>query len=363
MKVYSSKIVSYIREIRVAIKEVLTGEVGLRVRGDRFFDRAEQHSYPIDVVVFNNKAVLGYFDPEFYELGFHQQLMFVNRGQLLNVIRHELAHYIAFIDYGILKTPHSEEFRNLCKKMGWGPEVYSRSCSLDNEHPQAEEENVILRKIQKLMALATSGNCYEAEQAMIKAQQMLLKHNIDSRYLGEDGEVMVLSRVMKQKKAGAMMSAIAQILKTFFVTTVYNRGTTYTHLEIAGTKVNVEIAEYVAEFLQTELEKLWQQMRQKMRLKGIIARNSFLLGVAKGYCDKVSALKQSYSAEEARALMILEKQLVGAKEMIYPRLSESRSSRAYCHESEALGKMAGRNLTIHPAIRDANRSSAVLLLR
>ena len=44
--------------------------------------------------------MLGYFDPNFYELGFHECLMHSSREQLQDIIRHELAHYMTFIEYG-----------------------------------------------------------------------------------------------------------------------------------------------------------------------------------------------------------------------------------------------------------------------
>jgi predicted SprT family Zn-dependent metalloprotease len=51
--------------------------------------------------------MLGYFDPNFYELGFHECLMHSNRELLQNIIKHELAHYITFINYGDTVEPHT----------------------------------------------------------------------------------------------------------------------------------------------------------------------------------------------------------------------------------------------------------------
>ncbi len=357
MIVYSKKIMLFINEIKRTIKLVLSKEIGLKVAGDRFYDRREEFSYPIKVVIYNNKSLLGYYDSQFYELGFHECLMHSSREQLHHIIRHELAHYITVINYGDWIQPHGPEFRAFCQRMGWGEEIYKATSSVEGTRNASEsEESGVFRKVQKLMALATSSNMHEAEQAMIKSQQLLLKHNIESKYIGsEDEEKIFIKRIMKQKKENAKMRCIAKILETFFVNIVYTRAAEFTYLEILGNAVNIEIAEYVSSVLQLELDKLWNQAQRYANLKGMVAKNSFFLGIAKGYCNKIQALKREYNNEVTHALMVIEKKLIDAKEMVYPRLTSSKSSAKYCQQSSALGELMGRQLNINPAI---NRSSS-----
>jgi len=363
MIVYSQKIIRFMNDIKSIVKKVLTFEVRLKVSGNRFFDEREAFSFPLKVVVYNNKSMLGYFDSSFYELGFHECLMHSSKEQLHNVIRHEIAHYITFVNYRAGIQPHGVEFRAFCERMRWGEEVYRATICLENEQDVSFlEESSVLRKVQKLMALSTSSNKHEAEQAMVKSQQLLLKHNIEAKYIGhEDDEKVFLKRMMKQKKENAKMRSIAQILETFFVSPVYNRAGDFTYLEIVGNAVNIEIAEYVASVLDVEIEKLWDHARRQANLKGMIAKNSFFLGLAKGYCDKIKALKREYSSDVAHALMVIEKQLVDAKSMVYPRLSSSKSSGHYCQESSALGEQMGRKLTINPGIGRSSQNYGALI--
>lgn len=363
MIVYSKKIVQFVHEIKSVIKHILSREVCLKVAGERFYDRGGEVSYPIRAVIYNNKSMLGYFDPDFYELGFHESLMHTSRQQLHNVIRHELAHYITFINYGERVPPHGNEFRVFCERMRWGEEVYRAAICLDSrEHVSDIEENGVLRKVQKLMALATSSNQNEAEQAMIKSQQLLLKHNIDSKYIGgQEEEKIFIKRIMKQRRENAKMRSIARILETFFVTTVYSRGDSCIYLEIMGDAVNIEIAEYVATILDRELERLWEQAQNLANLKGIVAKNSFFLGLARGYCNKIQALKREYTNEVSNALMVLEKKLVDFTAMVYPRLSYGKSSGGYCRESSVLGEQMGRQLNINPAIKSSATNSELLI--
>ncbi|MDR3623648.1 MAG: DUF2786 domain-containing protein [Chlamydiales bacterium] len=361
MIVYSNKIIQFINEIKCIAKDILSKEIRLKVMGERFYDEPQQTSYPIKIVIYNNKSMLGYFDSDFYELGFHEHLMHVSKQKLYNVLRHELAHYMTFINHGDVIQPHGVEFKTFCGSMNWNEEVCRATICLDEaEHVPDIKESVVLRKIQKLLALTSSSNKNEAELAMIKSQQLLLKHNIDSKYIAsEDDERMVLKRIMKQKREDAKMRAIAKILGTFFVSTVYNRAGDYIYLEILGSAVNIEIADYVAATLQHELDKLWDVAQQHVNLRGITARNSFFLGIATGYCNKIQALKREYQPDIVQALMVIENQLTDAREMVYKRLSTSRSHAKHCRESSMLGERMGRELNINTAI---SKSSTLRLV-
>lgn len=349
MLIYSKKIIQFLLEIKHVIKEVLSKEIQLPVANNRFYDRDYRISYPIRAVVYNNKQMLGYFDSDFYELGFHECLMYTHKAHLYNTIRHELAHYMTFIEHGAAVQPHGKEFLDFCKKTKWGEEIFRATICLEGAISQ-QPENLVLRKVQKLMALANSANEHEAQAAMIKSQQLLLKHNIDAKYACDE-EKMYLKRILKQRREDAKMRAIARILETFFVNVVYSRGGDSTYLEILGTSVNVEIAEYVASILQTELDRLWLHAQKTTRMRGQIAKNSFFLGLARGYCDKVKSLKHEYGSEMQRALLVIENQLTEAKAMAYPRLSSKRSSSRQCLASSALGEKMGRQLNINPAVQ------------
>lgn len=364
MHLYSQKIICFIAEIKTIIKNILSKEVLLRVSRGRFYDRQGAFSYPIKVVIYDHKNMLGYFDPEFYELGFHERLMYVNRQQLSNIIRHELAHYITFINYRYIHKPHSAEFKATCERFGWGEDVYRASISLEECKDSSEVcDSDVFRKVKKLMALATSSNQNEAEQAMIKSQQLLLKHNMDAQYVtGEDEDKMFLKRILRGKKRSAKVDSIANILETFFVDTVYASSHEFVYLEIVGTAVNIEIAEYVANFLEDEMEKLWDQVKATTRLKGITARNSFFYGLAKGYCDKIEALRRNYTTEVTKALTVIEKKLVDARSMIYQdRLKQGKSRSGYCSASSILGQQMGRELNIRTAINSSSGHSNALI--
>lgn len=358
MIVYSKKIISFINEIKQTTKEILSKEIGLHVERNRFYNR-ERTSFPITIVIYNDASHLGYFDPDFYELGFHECLMNASRQDLHNVIRHELAHYILFTHHAPTFHAHSDEFKSFCKKMGWAEDVQRASMSIQSlESDTHDQESAALRKVKKLLALATSSNIHEAEQAMIMSQQILLKHHIEAPSLeNEETEKIVLKRIMKQKRIGAKIHAIGNILTTFFVNIVYSRANGYTYLELLGDSVNVSIAEYVASVLDHQLDILWNQAQKNSSIRGRIAKNSFFFGVAKGYCDKVRSHKQISEKELLRALIVIEKKLDQARAMAYPHLTKGKSHSLYCKETSLLGEKIGKELFINPAINTTAEQS------
>ncbi len=363
MFVYSKSIIRFAQDIKLDVKKILLNEIGLKCTSDRFYDQRQQHSYPIKVVIYNHRVMLGYFDASFYELGFHECLMHAKKDQLHNIIRHELAHYMTFIEYGHTVEPHAAEFKLFCKKMNWDESVSKASMELDLQQMKIEkEERGVLRRVKKLMALANSSHQNESEQALIKSQQLLVKHHLESSYAHfEQEEKVFMKRIMKQKKETAKMRAIATILQTFFVSVIYSRGTDGTCLEIVGEAENLEIADYVASVLDLEFERLWDVAKQTSKLKGALAKNSFLLGIAKGYCNKIKALKQHYAADAVQALMVLEKKLIDARDVVYPKLSSKTSYGGHCPHASGLGEKMGRALNINPGLQKKSDQSRLHL--
>lgn len=363
MLVYSKKIINFIFDIKSIVKEVLSQDVKLSVYNDFFYDRLGMNTYPINIVIYNDKCDLGYFDADFIEMGFHERLMYVNKDQLRNIIKHEVAHYITFINYGRYPQPHGPEFKAFCQRMGWGEEVSKSTVQInDLEANSPDQEHHILRKIQKLMALGSSSNSHEAELAILKSQELLLKHNIENINVHvHDDEMIFLKRVLKEKRKTAKLSSIASILSTFFVSPVFSRQEEFTYLEIVGTHLNIQIADYVACYLDHHLEALWDETRKNhIGLKGKVAKNSFFIGIAQGYCSKINIQKKSFSHSVSQALMILSNKLTEAKKMVYPRLHTTKSHAKYCPTSSQLGQKAGTELVIKPAVSSTKNSGSYL---
>lgn len=349
MLVYSRKFQHLTQVILAALQEILVKEVGLHVSKGRFWNREKTFSYPLSVVIFNHKACLGYFDPEFLELGFHSAWAYKSLEELKDVIRHELAHYLVHIEHGPNVEAHGKEFKELCLSFNWGDSVYLASKEFDLPTIVAKEEEKI-RKIKKLLALSSSSNSNEAQQALIKARQLTIKTAVGIETPEE--EVFYLKRVLKNTIVDGKMRSIAKICETFFVSCVFFKTKEATYLEILGNYEHVQIAEYVAEYLSKELDNLWKHTKTThTSIKGLGAKNAFFLGVAKGYISKVNQGILSEATSENQ-LIVLEKQLATAKSLAYKKLRSLKTASKSYTSADLLGQSCGKTLSIKEGLSD-----------
>ena len=171
--------------------------------------------------------------------------------------------------------------------------------------------------------------------------------------LSDPDQPMHLLRLLWGKTVSAKLQAIASILRHFFVYPVFNRGRGWVCLEVFGEKVHVEIAQYVASFLDKKLEEFW---KTTPNLRGARSKNSFFRGIAQGYREKVEATKQ-----KGAALIALEKTLVSAASMAYPRLSSATLRYHQDESATKIGRKKGQNLNIHQGLQEKKRGGGLFL--
>ncbi|MCK5884590.1 MAG: DUF2786 domain-containing protein [Bacteriovoracaceae bacterium] len=355
MLIYSKTSQSFIARTQKYLVQIMESEMGLNFRTKRF-DYGDMH-YPIQLVVFEKPGELGRFDPLTYQLGLSKTLMYSTDTEgIKDIIRHELAHLIAHIDFGNGILPHGAEFKSICQRYNWGPETKRASVNLSEQelsksHTDIRSERVIA-KVQKLLKLASSDNVHEAELATIKANQLLLKHNLD--LLGsnaDDDEEYCVKRVICGKRVLGKHHAIYEILTTFFVHPVFNHGQGGFYLEVMGSRANVELAEYVANFLDHQLDKLWTEARKDLRGKsGIRQKNSYMRGASRGYKNKIEASKAQVCS--SKDLVKVNMGLARGLKIVYGRLGSTSSQSRDCLSSRERGQKDGENLSINPAVKN-----------
>lgn len=311
--------------------------------------------FPLNIVVFEDQTKLGYFDYRHYEIGISKKLMYTAFDQVIrNVIRHELAHFLAFLFYGPSEG-HGENFKIICEKLNWQEDVSKAYSNIDLENLKSLEKVKnnhvdLLNKVKKLLALAASDNVHESEMATMKANKLLMEHNLSLiNQVDRENEV-VVKRVLTATKKNAKHIAIYEILKTFYVSPVFNHGRGIFYLEIVGSFENTEIAEYVANFLDSELDRLWLITKKTSKLSGIVAKNSFFRGISKGYTEKIQ--QQKANSPYQKDLIIIDKNLNQNLKMVYNRLGSSYSSDLKSHEkAHHLGLQTGSKLSINPGLK------------
>ncbi len=353
MILYSKTIQSFLSRLHTYSREILEEEVGAKFSRTRFL--YNRYYYPLNLVVFEKEKVLGYFEAGTYRIALNKTLMYQAKVEVLkNILRHELAHYFTHIFYPDHQTPHGKEFHEVCRRFGWGHDVSDATIELMKENESLEGDlktEELLNKVKKLLTLAQSDNPHEAELATLKANQLITKHNL--QFVENENEEFTLytDRVYISKTNNAKMQAVYEILKTFMVFPVFNYGKDEVYLEVSGTKTNVEIAHYVATFLERELENLWEHNKRTFDLKGKIAKNSFFHGVGLGYTSKHQSFKQNLEVSEQKALIKIENNLKEQVREFYPRLSSVGNERQTDSRSLAKGAEAGRNLSIQAGLK------------
>jgi hypothetical protein len=351
MNIYSPSIISFISLLKKYSIEILGNEMGLKIRGKRFGFRGLL--YPVNIVVFERKNFLGHFDSSSLLISINKLLMYSAKTEVIkNVLRHELAHYLCFLEYQNQVEPHGMEFREICQRFNWNKEIFGASFNVISENEKIEGDlpsERVIEKVKKLISLSQSSNANEAELAMIKANNLILAHNLE-RLDQKPDEFTYLERVLSGKKATGKTRAIYEILKEFFVYPVFNYGREGFYLEVIGTKENVEVADYVANFLDLELEKIWGLQT----IKGVSLKNSFMEGLAEGFIKKLKQEKVGHFS--GNFLIKIEEDLNQRARLVYPRLSKKTLIRGLdCEKAKNLGRKEGVNLKIRNGISNKER--------
>jgi hypothetical protein len=353
MIIYDQTSIAFIRRAQDLLREILI-EIKIPVRKSRFV--INNYLYPIKAVVFEGSE-LAYFNSAFYQIGLNKKLIFEAKDSVLrDILRHELGHYLTWIKFGNVAA-HGIEFKETCRLFGFPDEVTLSRMNLQESNLSKEgdlESERVLEKVKKLLQLAQSSNTHEAELATMKANALLLRHNLDHIKTSDD-EALVMDRVMMQKRKDSKMTAIYDILRHFLVRPVISLGKGICCIEMTGTRTNVKLAVYIVDFLNQEMDHLWEVARIEYGLQGLRSKNSFYLGLAKGFDEKMKESKANLTPTDQKSLIVVEKNLDKKIHQIYGRLSSTHSSHHADEKAGAIGIMKGRDLTIRKGVETTNK--------
>ena len=367
MYVYSTTIQIFLKKIKAHAKKILTEEMHLSLTAKGHILWRQRYSIPLGFAVFKQEGkILGYYNASNYTIALNISLLAQTIDQvILNVLRHELAHmYHNHLlceqngRWGISwESGHNAEFKSICDQFWPGQNIGDARLELMTAEEAANDtqELKLLRKIKKLWALAESSNVHEAALAAAKANELLLRHHLatlDPAILQDDD--LTYQKIIYNphtRRADAKMDAIGNILKLFFVAIVQTSSQGFTVLSAVGTYENLQIAEYVAGFLAQELDRLWAASPHH----GNLARNSFFTGVAEGFQSKIKTAQKLVAT--SKELMRLDDNLQERLRQVYPTLARRTSAKRLDRAAQAAGHQAGRNMSIHAAIKRPTTSS------
>jgi hypothetical protein len=355
LRVFSTSIESFLGRLTVLAKKILRDDFGVRVGRTRFHTD-DGWSWPILLVAIDDAQRLGYFDPSDCTIAVHKRLMYTAKDRVLeNLLRHELAHYFTYIEHhasGLDDRAHGPQFQSTCERYDLAPEVRRASGDICAENDAIEGElknEAAIAKFRRLMSLAESDNEHEAALAIVRANELMVRHNLDATAATGAGHGEIeycVQVVIPCKRSSPRISAIAQILSEFLVYPVQgSRG-----LEVTGTHANVEHAEYIANYLDRALSGAWKRAKAahpKRRLR----ERPFMAAAAESYLEKLKRAKSQLPEKDQNALVVLTKELEWAGRGSHGGgVHKSTSSYRTCDVSTSHGARAGAELDIRRGV-------------
>jgi Protein of unknown function (DUF2786)/SprT-like family len=219
---------------------------------------------------------------------------------VVEVLKHEMAHqYVHEVLGETSETPHGPGFRAACERLG----VDAASAGLPRAAPYDDTTARAVERIARLLALAESPNVHEAEAATLAAQRLMLKYNIDAQTRpspGYDFRTLGAPTGRVEESQRILAGILAQ---HFFVEVIWipvyrplegKRGSV---LEICGSRANLEIAEYVHEFLTHSCHRLWIDHQRAQGLRSNRERRTFQSGVMAGFSTKLGRESKKHRAQ------------------------------------------------------------------
>jgi hypothetical protein len=288
--------------------------------------------------------------------------------EVLGVLLHEMAHQ--FVDEVLgagHEAAHGEIFHKVCAERGIdGRAAGAPVAPVAQEQPGAEIDRV-LERIRKLLALAGSPNQHEAETAMRKAHELMLRHNIEATRAAHADAYDVAHLGDPHKRGNRVEDAVMSLLLEYFfvkviripvyLPTLGKRGAVF---EISGTRPNLEMARHVYEFLLGTAERLWQENREDARVQSGRDRLSYQAGVIRGFHDKLRS--ERVELQGTGLVWVGDGQLDDFYHARHPRITSRRRTVRVSGAHDA-GREAGRSIVLHRPIEHGSSGGGKKLLR
>lgn len=293
--------------------------------------------------------------------------------EVVSVLEHEMAHqYVDEVVGGDAATEpaHGPTFQRVCAERG----IDARAAGAPVPSEDAEGERV-LEKIRKLLALAGSANEHEAEIAMRRAHELMLRHNIEHAKSSTASTYEVRQLGEPHKRANGVDLDIVGLLTEFFFVEVIRvpvylpeTGDHADVFEVIGTTANIDMALHVFAFLRATAERLWQENRGDSRVKSGRDRRAYQSGVVRGFREKLVFTSPRYArpsktaTESTELVWVDDAKLDAFFRARYPRIRRRRRSLPMSG-AHAAGREAGRTVILHKPVAHGPSGGGPRLLR
>jgi hypothetical protein len=238
----------------------------------------------------------------------------------------------------------------------------------------SDDEQRILRKINKLFALSQSSNEAESSLAMERAQEMIRSFNIKARTsqhqtLANPNNMVSLTLYLSRKSHDPITDRISSILVNhYFVRVVFSHAwdpdacDSFATIEIVGRRHNVLLAEHVFDFLMYKAQALWQNAKKAQKLNNKL-KISYQIGLLDGFRKKLDLIKQQQDAHlqnEYGLISLEDRDIDHFMDDLYPSLRSSNAYARLCLEPQGYqaGQKEGRDIRIDQPIGESRDDSS-----
>jgi hypothetical protein len=302
---------------------------------------------------------------------------------VIEVLKHEIAHQV--VSELLQKVEqHGVHFLRACDRLGVAPWARSATGKLPDEVPRwreravSEHDERLLKRAEKLLALAGSANEHEAALAMRRVRELYARYNLERLRERKPEDLVYAIITRKKQRFDTYESTIFAILSEhFFVKTVCTTtfdaadGVEYKAVELLGARANVLLAEYVYHYLYRTIHDLWTAHRAAGHESGGQQKRSYLLGLLKGFRDKLARERvagetphEAVSQADKALLAVGSREAEDFLRYRHPRLSTRRYGGAPIDgHAYAAGVQAGERITIRKGVEQHAGNRGKLLPR
>lgn len=341
-------------QLTAALEAALLRELA-RVHENESWARFGSRLRPVVFALSDSTAVLGRWTRTTRTIELSRALVLDRPWpEVVSVLQHEMAHQ--FVDEVLQvrdESAHGATFREVCARHGIDAAAAGPPAPPAGGDRPADR---VLERVRKLLALAGSPNLHEAEAAMRRAHELMLRHNLEEAAAAEAREFEVRHLGDPLRRTSAVESAILVLLvECFFVRVIRipvylpregKRGSVY---ELSGTRANLELALHVHAFLLGTAARLWNENRGDARVRDGRDRLAYQTGVIRGFHDKLRA--ESRALAGTGLVWRGDARLDDFYHRRNPRI-ENRSYRVRASGAHAAGQEAGRRVILHRPVTD-----------
>jgi hypothetical protein len=278
---------------------------------------------------------------------------------VVDVLKHEMAHqYVDEVEGVYGETAHGPRFREVCARLGIDPRASG------TRPREASDDDRVIEKVARLLALAGSSSEHEAEAARTAARRLMLKHNVEAPGGRRDYGTRVLGEAKgrtseHERRVGSLLGEhffVEVLWIPVYVPATGKRGHV---LEIAGTEANLAMAEYAFAFIHRAAEDSWKAHKKAHGVRGNGDRRAYLAGVVAGFHRRLD--DDAKQTRDAGLVWVGDADLQRFFRERHPRIVHVRRGSQAGREAFGAGQVEGRKLVLHRPVAAAATGRGRLL--